>query len=252
MGTVQQQVQDARARDVSRATDQKAVNMQSRQPLVLAVGNMGPAYWSWVHKPMPGKPRFFHSTALENITRCPWWVVPTIWIPIYLALGIRAVQQLGVPVLQLAALQMQGIVLWQLLEYLIHRFLFHAEVCSYWGITVHFLFHGNHHKYPMDGDRLVFPPLPAAAIASSIYAGLRLFLQPDVATGLMSGVVLGYLAYDCLHYSMHHAGYLPGSFLQELKARHSHHHYHDHEHGYGISSIIFDVLLGTRAACVRC
>jgi dihydroceramide fatty acyl 2-hydroxylase len=237
--------------DATATRDQSAAAADLlQQPLVLAVGHMGPAYWSWVHKPVPGKPRFFHSTALENITRCPWWVVPLVWVPIYLALSMRASRQLGLPLLRLAALQLQGVVLWQLLEYLIHRFLFHAKVGSYWGITVHFLFHGNHHKFPKDGDRLVFPPLPAAAIASSIYGGLRLLLAADAATGLMSGVILGYIAYDCLHYSMHHAAYLPGSFLQELKARHSHHHYHDPGHGYGISSVVFDVLLRTRASGV--
>jgi len=218
------------------------------QPLVLEVGKLGTAYWSWVHKPVLGKPRFFHSTALENITRCPWWVVPLVWLPVLVAVSMRAVQQFDMPALQLIALQLQGVVLWQFLEYLIHRFLFHMKVESYWGITVHFLFHGNHHKFPKDGDRLVFPPVPAAAIASSIYAGLRLFLDAAVATGLMSGVILGYVMYDCLHYSMHHAAYLPGSFLQELKLRHAHHHYHDHDHGYGISSVLFDVFLGTRAS----
>lgn len=217
----------------------------------MEVGKLGPAYWQWVHKPVPGKPRFFQSSVLENITRCPWWLVPLVWIPIYAALSLRALQRYDVPLLQLAALQLQGIALWQLLEYIIHRFFFHLQVGSYWGITVHFLFHGNHHKFPKDGDRLVFPPLPAAAIASSIYGGLRLFLQPDVATSLMSGIVLGYVAYDCLHYSMHHAAYLPGSFLQELKARHAHHHYHDCDQGYGISSLLFDALLGTRASGVQ-
>lgn len=219
---------------------------QEQQPLVLEVGKMGTAYWTWVHKPVLGKPRFFHSTALENITRCPWWVVPLVWLPIYVALSTRALQ-LGVLMFQLVALQLQGVLLWQFLEYLIHRFFFHCKVSSYWGITVHFLFHGNHHKFPKDGDRLVFPPVPAAAIASSIYAGLRVFFDADLATGLMSGVILGYVAYDCLHYSMHHAAYLPGGFLQELKLRHSHHHYRDPDHGYGISSVIFDLLLGTRA-----
>jgi sterol desaturase/sphingolipid hydroxylase (fatty acid hydroxylase superfamily) len=219
---------------------------QEQQPLVLEVGKMGTAYWTWVHKPVLGKPRFFHSTVLENITRCPWWLVPLVWLPIYIALSTHALQ-LGVPMLQLVSLQVQGVLLWQFLEYLIHRFFFHCKVSSYWGITVHFLFHGNHHKFPKDGDRLVFPPVPAAAIASSIYAGLRVFLDADLATGLMSGVILGYVAYDCLHYSMHHAAYLPGGFLQELKLRHSHHHYQDSDHGYGISSVIYDVLLGTRA-----
>lgn len=209
---------------------------------------MGAEYWSWVHKPVAGKPRFFHSAALENITRCPWWIVPLLWLPIYAALSLRAVLLFQLPAMQVAALQMQGIVLWQLLEYLIHRFLFHLKVDSYWGITLHFLFHGNHHKYPKDKDRLVFPPVPAAAIASSIYAGLRLFLPADLSTGLMSGIILGYIMYDCLHYSMHHASHMPGSFLQELKRRHAHHHYHDCDLGYGISSVMFDALLGTRAA----
>ena len=69
----------------------------------------------------------------------------------------------------------------------------------------------------------------------------------------MSGVLAGYVAYDCLHYAMHHAprGALPGPLLRELRARHAHHHYHDAATGYGISSLLFDALLGTRAAAAR-
>ena len=29
---------------------------------------------------------------------------------------------------------------------------------------MHYIIHGFHHKHPMDGDRLVFPPLYTAAI----------------------------------------------------------------------------------------
>eukprot|EP00878_Enallax_costatus_P010132 GHUV01010577.1.p1 GENE.GHUV01010577.1~~GHUV01010577.1.p1 ORF type:complete len:229 (+),score=25.17 GHUV01010577.1:506-1192(+) len=216
-----------------------------QKPLVLAVGRLGPKYWTWVHKPVPGKPRFFRSSILENITQCPWWVVPLVWLPIYAAASFIATVQHHVELAQLAVLQLQGVVLWQFIEYCIHRFLFHARVSSRWGIRVHFLFHGNHHKFPKDKDRLVFPPIPAAAIASCIYGLLCLLLQRATAIALMSGVVLGYTAYDCLHYGMHHAAYLPGALLQELKARHAHHHYSDSEHGYGISSALFDVILGT-------
>ncbi|KAF6260348.1 hypothetical protein COO60DRAFT_899705 [Scenedesmus sp. NREL 46B-D3] len=219
-----------------------------QKPLVLAVGHMGVRYWPWVHKPLPGKPRFFQSTVLENITRCPWWVVPLVWFPIYAAVSCAAARLYGVGAPQLLALQLQGIVLWQAIEYAIHRFLFHAHVSSYWGITLHFLFHGNHHKFPKDADRLVFPPLPAAAIAMCIYALLLVALVPPTATALMSGVILGYIAYDCLHYGMHHAAHLPRGVLQELRRRHAHHHYCDSNHGYGISSVLYDVLLGTRAA----
>jgi len=230
------------------ATSATQTNLDLRQPLVFAVGGLGAHYWSWVHKPVPGKPKFFANSTLEIFTQCPWWVVPLIWLPVYLYTSRMAVMKHGVPLSQLLALQLQGFVLWQLLEYLIHRFLFHAHVTSYWGITVHFLFHGNHHKFPKDSDRLVFPPLPAAAIACAIHGMLLLALSAPTAMALMSGVVLGYVAYDCLHYGMHHAAHLPGPLLQELKARHAHHHYMDADHGYGISSLLFDVLLNTRAS----
>ena len=62
-----------------------------------------------------------------------------------------------------------GILLWQLTEYCIHRFLFHIEPSSYWGITFHFTFHGCHHKWPLDSLRLVFPPVPACPIVAGVF-----------------------------------------------------------------------------------
>jgi len=35
-------------------------------------------------------------------------------------------------------------------------------------IYMHYIIHGFHHKHPMDGDRLVFPPLYTAAISSAV------------------------------------------------------------------------------------
>ncbi|KAF8073176.1 FAH1 [Scenedesmus sp. PABB004] len=219
-------------------------------PLVAAVGRLGPRYWAWVHRPLPGAPRFFASPLLENLTRCPWWVVPLLWLPAWAALCAAAVSRHGLRPAQLAAAQLAGVALWQALEYAIHRWLFHARVSSAAGITLHFLFHGNHHKFPKDAARLVFPPLPAAAIAGGIYGALRAALPPPAATALMAGVVLGYVAYDCLHYAMHHAGAraLRWGLLAELRARHAAHHYADHGAGFGISSTLFDLLLGTRGA----
>lgn len=79
---------------------------------------------------------------------------------------------LKVPSASLLYLLPPGVMLWQLIEYCIHRYMFHAVPRGYWAITLHFLFHGCHHKYPTDSLRLVFPPLPAALIASTILAGL--------------------------------------------------------------------------------
>jgi hypothetical protein len=148
---------------------------------------------------------------------------------------------------QLLLLQLAGVALWQLLEYCIHRFGFHARGDGYWAVTIHFLFHGNHHKFPMDHERLVFPPLPAALIAALIYGAIRAALPAGAALGLMSGVLFGYTAYDVTHYLLHHGGKLPGSYLAELRRRHAHHHYQSGAAGFQISSPLFDVVFGTRA-----
>ncbi len=135
---------------------------------------------------------------------------------------------------------------WQLLEYTVHRFVFHARLTSPLGITFHFLFHGCHHKYPMDRLRLVFPPVPASALVGAVFVVLRATLPPQHALPMFAGMGYGYVAYDCLHYALHHHGQgLPGGMLQDLRQRHMHHHYKNSCTGYGISSVVFDVLLGT-------
>lgn len=71
--------------------------------------------------------------------------------------------------------------LWTLLEYSLHRWIFHLDsknrnryVC-----TFHFLLHGLHHKVPFDPYRLVFPPFPATILAILIYQVVAiLFADP--------------------------------------------------------------------------
>jgi len=219
-------------------------------PLVMAVGKLGAeAYWQWVHRPVPGQPRFFASNALEACSKVEWWIVPVIWLPVSAAAAAMCLGLLGTAPAALLLQQAVGVVLWQALEYSLHRWVFHIHFSSFWGITFHFLLHGNHHKFPMDTQRLVFPPVPAVPIVLAVFLALYLVSGAVApALGTMSGVLLGYVAYDCLHYAMHHGVKLRGRFLQALKRRHMHHHYHDDTKGYGISSMLFDIVLQTRAS----
>ena len=106
--------------------------------------------------------------------------MPALWVPV-LGCLCCVTHRLALPWPSKAGLVCCGWLLWQLIEYSLHRFAFHARVESYWGITVHFLFHGCHHKFPTDPDRLVFPPLPAAAIAAAIWSSLRCQLPQVLA-----------------------------------------------------------------------
>ena len=61
---------------------------------------------------------------------------------------------------------------------------------------------------------------------------------------LSTGMLLGYIAYDCIHYYIHH-GSPRLTTLRNLKTAHMCHHYQEHGSAFGISSRLFDVLLGT-------
>ena len=68
----------------------------------------------------------------------------------------------------------------------------------------------------------------------------------ETAMSLSTGMLLGYIAYDCTHYYLHHSS-LKAGVLKRLKAAHMSHHYKDYDSGYGISSRLFDIMLNTSA-----
>ena len=68
----------------------------------------------------------------------------------------------------------------------------------------------------------------------------------EFAMSLSTGMLLGYIAYDCTHYYLHHS-LSSRSMLKGLKQAHMSHHYKNHDTGYGISSRLFDNLLSTPA-----
>lgn len=167
-----------------------------------------------------------------------------------------------------------GLVLWTLIEYTLHRWLFHidAQHRSSAFCTFHFLLHGLHHKVPFDPFRLVFPPFPAAVLATIFYQpGYFLFECPKIIlAGCLMGIksllvssrifhrfidcnykdsccffFAGYLIYDMIHYYIHHGSPSGGHFYY-MKRYHYQHHFVHHDKGFGISSSIWDEAFGTK------
>lgn len=60
------------------------------------------------------------------------WVVPLVWLPFFSACMAYAHTVYGAPPAALPIYLAVGVVLWQLLEYMIHRHLFHARPTNYW------------------------------------------------------------------------------------------------------------------------
>jgi sterol desaturase/sphingolipid hydroxylase (fatty acid hydroxylase superfamily) len=131
-----------------------------------------------------------------------------------------------------------GAALWTLIEYLIHRFLYH-------GAPVLTALHDAHHRDPA---AYVGVPsfLSSGLIVAVCYLPLRGY-QPILAGGFTSGVLLGYAAYMFVHHATHHIAIKPGDWLYEARVRHMAHHYHD-DANFGVSVGFWDRVFRTRGA----
>lgn len=65
--------------------------MDWNKPMLLQVGKLTNDYESWVNKPVDRTLILFGSW-LEYLTKTPWWVVPTFWIPTILFMISTAIK----------------------------------------------------------------------------------------------------------------------------------------------------------------
>ncbi|EDQ91243.1 uncharacterized protein MONBRDRAFT_15270 [Monosiga brevicollis MX1] len=214
--------------------------------MFVQVARLGPAYWDWVHRPSSQRTfRMFRYDFFEFFAATSWWAIPVVWLPIIAFLMWRATGTAALSQASIIVWFMGGFLLWTFLEYMLHRFLFHILFSqSHFFITFHFLLHGQHHKFPLDKGRLVFPPVAGFMMASPFYLLFRSLLSAPTADTLMAGALLGYVSYDLIHYYLHH-GKPTLAYFQDLKDYHRRHHYKEPDLGYGISSKLWDYPFGT-------
>lgn len=220
------------------------------KPMLRQVVNLGEKYYEWVNSPVDRHMTLFGNEILENLTITPWYVVPLIWIPVsFYLIYLGSIKQLetsyNIPsVIGTVGL---GILLWTLLEYSLHRWVFHIVPSGKSKLVIyfHFTIHGLHHKVPFDSRRLVFPPFPAALIVLLGYYFYWSTFPEDMYELVGGGTILGYVMYDMVHFYIHHGNPKEGSYLYVMKRYHNHHHFSEHEAGFGISSQLWDFAFGT-------
>ncbi|MCJ1289080.1 fatty acid alpha-hydroxylase [Xylographa carneopallida] len=226
------------------------------RPLLMQVWNGGFSkdfYLEQVHRPRHYKggasaPLF--GNFLEPLSKTSWWIIPIVWLP-PVAYG-TFLSFMNIPnTIAMATYWVLGLGIWTLVEYVLHRGLFHVDKYlpdNRVGITLHFLLHGIHHYLPMDKLRLVMPPTLFIALATPFWklAHAVFFYNWYVATAVFCGGIFGYVCYDLTHYFLHHRT-LP-SYYRELKKYHLQHHFADYENGFGVTSRFWDRVFGTELA----
>jgi sterol desaturase/sphingolipid hydroxylase (fatty acid hydroxylase superfamily) len=198
--------------------------------------------------------RLFQSDFLEFFTHIHPAVVVIIWLPVALFFLTRAIAEhaAGTAWAYIPLAFLLGILIWTFTEYTLHRFFFHFEPRSPELQRYFFLFHGVHHAQPQCKTRLVMPPIVSIPMALIFYGLFYLLLvgllhAPLWLPPMFSGFIVGYLAYDLMHYATHHFPMRWGP-LKYLKRYHMQHHYKTPDKRYGVSSPLWDLIFRTKPA----
>lgn len=177
---------------------------------------------------------------MEKYIGTSHWAMPGVWfIPAAAFCMYGSVQWAGLSLAFSAVLFVVGLFAWTLVEYLLHRWVFHLRPASNMRLReLQFVMHGYHHEFPNDPGRLVAPPAlswPIAAALIIIYS----ILFGHHWWALFAGTSIGYLGYDWMHYYTHHAvpRFRLGKFMRRF---HLEHHFACADFQYGLSSPLWD------------
>ena len=188
--------------------------------------------------------RMFKSDFLESLSKVHFSVPLFIFVPVIGFFFWKGLAQEQVGLGNFALSFVIGLAVWTATEYVLHRFVFHFVPKSSWGLRLHFIFHGVHHDFPNDAKRLVMPPSVSIPLATGFYFLFKWILPAYFLSGFFAAFLIGYLFYDMSHYAIHHATF-ENPIMKKLKQHHMKHHYQEPDRGYGVSSALWDKILGS-------
>lgn len=189
--------------------------------------------------------RLYQSDFMERITRAHPVEPFVVYVPIVLSLMIYSIVKGPYHWATCLALWAGGAFFWTLIEYFLHRIIFHYQAKSEWGKKIMRLIHGIHHQFPNDTDRLVIPPIFALGVIFLFGGAYYLLLGWWLALPFLAGGISGYMYYDFVHYATHHLKpRTPWGKAQ--RKRHLIHHYKYPDACFGVSTGFWDWVFRTR------
>lgn len=184
----------------------------------------------------------FAHPLLDRLSRCHPILPAILWVPVAVLLFVMGVRY-SISIVMLGGLFASGLFLWTLAEYILHRWIFHFEFKNPTIQKLWYPVHMLHHDI-VERDRLVAPPLMSVPLFF-VFLGL-FYVWPGIPymLPLFSGFIVGYLAYDYVHYYTHFVR-ATSSVGKGLRKRHMQHHYGFPDKWYGISSPFWDYVFRT-------
>jgi sterol desaturase/sphingolipid hydroxylase (fatty acid hydroxylase superfamily) len=132
-----------------------------------------------------------------------------------------------------------GVVTWTLLEYLLHRFVFHEKRLGPWMARDHLRHHAKVDWFVPLSTKLAL----AAVILSLLTLGAS-FVGALPAALYLVGTVSGWVFYEVLHRRIHVAP-PRGAYGTWARRHHLAHHFGHATKNHGVSSPFWDLVFGT-------
>ena len=129
-----------------------------------------------------------------------------------------------------------GAILWTLVEYLLHRFVYHK-------VAVIRELHGMHHSRPND---FIGAPIWVSIVSFSFFLSfLALLWDIEIACGTTSGLIVGYVLYLLIHNAVHRWQLSERSWMRSQRLRHLRHHRNSVPGNFGVTTGFWDLVFGT-------
>ncbi len=184
------------------------------------------------------------AAALSPLTRQPSspWLPAGVYGGLALAFILWNLLAESPPLWAWVLLPATGVLLWSLLEYGLHSRFFHDPPRGFRWMSVS---HGGHHDDPDNPNKIVARLAFSLPLAALLYGGLSLVLwSPQWAGLVLIGLVIGYLSYETIHYSIHRVPAVR-RLVRPLASHHLHHHYADPSRCFGVTSPLWDWVFRT-------
>jgi len=185
----------------------------------------------------------FKNPIVERLSRTNTGVPVTIFLGFSTFLMMWGYTYSSLPAWNQTAVFFLGLLIFTFTEYMVHRHVFHMITNTKLKQTIQYHAHGVHHDFPKDTDRLAMPPIISVVIVGILFLIFK-YTIGDNTYGFLPGFITGYSLYLIVHYVVH-AYQPPKNFLKVLWIHHGIHHYKDHERAFGVSSPLWDMILGT-------
>ena len=173
-----------------------------------------------------------------------FWMFPSLaLLLLYVALRAEPDRRLT----ELLWLFPAGVLVWTLLEYVLHRFVFHIQIPVRNPKLREIInaSHLGHHASPRDPKRLLVHPLYGLVVSALLFGLFYAFsLSLFSAGGLTIGVWAGFLYYEAVHYRVHFS-LSGGGLVARQRRAHFYHHFTNNRQCFGVTSPLWDYVFGT-------